>query len=195
MKLQEKIYEEDEIDLRELFKIIWNKKVFILLFTFIVTFFSIVYVYFKNPTRIYQGSILVEIGEIQSETFGSSLFDNPNNISTILNRKFKVHSSVPSRTNNLINISATSTNKDEIKSKIIEVVTFVKNRHEEKSKFYKKSNSMMTKEIGDVIIGSEAINKPKKKLIVAVSFVTGFILSIFLVFFMSFITTIRKENK
>lgn len=193
MKLQEKIYEEDEIDLRELFKIIWNKKVFILLFTFIVTFFSIVYVYFKNPTPIYQGNILVEIGEIQSETFGSSLFDNPNNISTILNRKFEVQSSAPSRTNNLINISATATNKDEIKNKIIEAVSFVKNRHEEKSKFYK--NSMMTKEIGDISIDSKPINKPKKKLIVVVSFVTGFILSIFLVFFMSFLGSFRKEDK
>ena len=187
--------EEDEIDLRELFTIIWNKKLFILIFTFIVTFISLIYVFFKNPTPIYKGNILVEIGEIQSETFGSRLFDNPNNISTILNRKFEVQSSAPSRTNNLINISATSTNKDEIKNKIIEAVSFVKNRHEEKSKFYNNSNSMMTKEIGDIIIDNKPINKPKKKLIVIVSFVTGFILSIFLVFFMSFLGSFRKEDK
>jgi len=193
VKLQEKIYEENEIDLRELFKIIWNKRWFILIFTFMVTFFSIVYVYFKNPIPIYQGSILVEIGEIQSETFGSSLFDNPQNLSTILNRKFDVQSSVPSGTNNLINISSKSINKDEIKNKIVEAVTFVKKRHKEKSNFYK--NSIMTKKIGDIIIGSEAINKPKKKLIVVVSFVTAFILSIFLVFFKEFISSLRKEDK
>ena len=32
--MQEKYLQEDEIDLRELFKIIWDKKFFIILFTF-----------------------------------------------------------------------------------------------------------------------------------------------------------------
>ena len=36
--------------------------------------------------------------------------------------------------------------------------------------------------------------KPKKILIVAVAFVTGFIISIFLVFFIQFIQGIRKES-
>lgn len=187
------MYEEDEIDLRELFKIIWNKKWFILIFTFVITFASVIYVYFKNPIPIYQGSILVEIGEIQSETFGSRLLDNPQNLSTILNKKFDIKSTLPKRTNNLINIIATSTNEDEIKSKIIEVVSYIKSRHEIKSNFYK--DSIKTKEIGNINIASESINKPKKKLIVVVSFVTAFILSIFIVFFMSFIGSFRNEDK
>jgi uncharacterized protein involved in exopolysaccharide biosynthesis len=46
----------------------------------------------------------------------------------------------------------------------------------------------MTKQIGGgVSILDTPINQPKKKLIVAVAFVTGFILSIFLVFFLKFI--------
>ena len=53
----------------------------------------------------------------------------------------------------------------------------------------------MTKEIGDIIIDNKSINKPKKKLIVVVSFMTGFVLSIFLVFFMSFLGNFRKEDK
>ncbi len=36
--------------------------------------------------------------------------------------------------------------------------------------------------------------KPKKKLIVVVSFVTGFILSIFLVFFMQFIKSFKEDE-
>ncbi|WP_369122186.1 hypothetical protein [Arcobacter suis] len=39
-----------------------------------------------------------------------------------------------------------------------------------------------------------SINKPKKTLIVVISFISGFILSIFLVFFMQFINSIRKED-
>ena len=38
------------------------------------------------------------------------------------------------------------------------------------------------------------INKPKKKLIVAVSFVSGFILSIFLVFFIEFVRSFKDKN-
>lgn len=185
--------EEDEIDLRELFTIIWNKKLFILIFTFIVTLAALIYVFFKNPTPIYQGNILIEIGEIQSETFGTILLDNPQNLTTILNREFDVKANVPARTDNLVNISTISINKDEIKTKIEKAISFVKERHKSKSKFYK--NTIMTKEIGDISIDSEAINKPKKKLIVIVSFVTGFILSIFLVFFMLFLGNFRKEDK
>ena len=51
----------------------------------------------------------------------------------------------------------------------------------------------MTKQIGDITISNEPINKPKKSLIITVAFVTGFILSIFLVFFIEFIRTLKKE--
>ncbi|MCT7605861.1 hypothetical protein [Aliarcobacter butzleri] len=52
----------------------------------------------------------------------------------------------------------------------------------------------MTKQIGEIIISNEPINKPKKSLIIATAFVTGFILSIFLVFFIEFIRTLKKEE-
>ena len=48
--------------------------------------------------------------------------------------------------------------------------------------------------VGDIQIEDEPI-KPKKALIVIVAFVTGFILSIFLVFFMQFINGMRKERE
>ena len=48
------------------------------------------------------------------------------------------------------------------------------------------------------IIGKIQINdypvKPKKALVVVVSFVTGFILSIFIIFFMQFIQGLKKEE-
>ena len=37
---QNKILNEDEIDLRELFKTIWDKRFFIIIFTFIITLIS-----------------------------------------------------------------------------------------------------------------------------------------------------------
>ena len=60
------------------------------------------------------------------------------------------------------------------------------------TKFYK--NVTMTQQIGNILINDEPINKPKKKLIVSVSFVTGIILSIFIIFFMQFIQGLKKEE-
>lgn len=47
--------------------------------------------------------------------------------------------------------------------------------------------------VGDYIIHDYPI-KPKKKLIVIVAFITGFILSIFLVFFLQFMQNFKEEN-
>ena len=64
MENNQKIIQEDEIDLRELFLTIWRKKVFIVLLTFIVTVSSILYINFKPYEPLYQGKLLVEIGEV-----------------------------------------------------------------------------------------------------------------------------------
>ena len=45
---ENKLLAEDEIDLRELFKTIWAKRVFITIFTFIVTVLAAVYAYTKH---------------------------------------------------------------------------------------------------------------------------------------------------
>lgn len=56
---------EEEIDLRELFQIIWNKKVFIITFSLCITIFSGIYSYSKIP--IYEVKSYVEIGFIDKE--------------------------------------------------------------------------------------------------------------------------------
>ena len=59
--MQEKYLQEDEIDLRELFKTILDKKVFIVIFTLVITILAAIYAYNKTP--IYEAKALVEIGE------------------------------------------------------------------------------------------------------------------------------------
>ncbi len=183
---------EDEIDLRELFKTIWEKKIFILLFTSIVTIISIIYVSFKNPIPIYQGKTYIEIGQIQSQNFGANYLDSSIDLSEILKLELKVSTNIPKGTQSLLEISLNNQNKEKIKENLEKAVEFVINRHKEKAKFYE--NVIMTKQIGNIQIDNNPINKPKKSLIIAVSFVTGFILSIFIVFFMQFINSIRKEE-
>ena len=70
---------EDEIDLRELFKTIWAKRVFIAIFTFAITAIAGVYAYTKTP--IYEVSSIVRIGYI-----GEQLVEPSN----IIEQKLKV---------------------------------------------------------------------------------------------------------
>lgn len=61
---------EDEIDLRELFKTIWNKRWFIIVFTAIITILAIVYALMKTP--IYEVKSNVRVGYIGSEPLEKS---------------------------------------------------------------------------------------------------------------------------
>lgn len=54
--------EANELDLKELFKIIWEKKFFIVIFTFIVTVLSIIYA--LNIKPIYEVKSIIKIGNI-----------------------------------------------------------------------------------------------------------------------------------
>ena len=83
-------------------------------------------------------------------------------------------------------------NKDNIKNKLEKIKEFIMVRHQKLSNFY--DIAVQTEQIGDIKISEESINKPKKALIVTVAFITGFILSIFLVFFIQFIQSIKKES-
>ena len=193
MENNQKIIQEDEIDLKELFLTIWRKKVFIVLLTFIVTVSSILYINFKPYEPLYQGKLLVEIGEVFNKNNDSQLIDYPGNLVKIIEENLSgLISSIPRNTNNLIELSVSSKNKSDIKDTLTSAYDFIVNRHNEKTKLYEKFTH--TKKVGDINIGNEPINKPKKKLIIAVSFVTGFILSIFLVFFMEFIRSFKNKN-
>jgi LPS O-antigen subunit length determinant protein (WzzB/FepE family) len=63
--LQEKQHIEDEIDLKELFNTIWQKKLFIVLFTFVITLCAGIYAYTKTP--IYEVKSIMEIGFIEKQ--------------------------------------------------------------------------------------------------------------------------------
>ena len=189
---ENKILNEDEIDLRELFKTIWDKRFFIIIFTFIITLISFIYVLLKNPTPVYEGILSVQIGEIQSENFGNKIIETPQNLSYILEVEFKVNPNIAKGTTSILEIKYSNEDKARIKTILEDVKNFIIAKHENDTSFYK--NKIMTKQIGDIKISEEAINKPKKALIVTVAFITGFILSIFLVFFIQFIQSIKKES-
>ena len=188
-------YEEDEIDLRELFKTLMDNKIKIVVITSVITLMAVIYVFIKNPTPIYKGEVMVEVGVgVGVESIPDQVyFDNTNNLKSIIEQKFSSSVTIPKRTNNILLISSSNTNKEKIKDTLKEVVSFIIKKHTEKSKLYDKY--IMTKQIGDIKINNTPVNKVKKKLIVTVAFVTGLILSIFIVFFLEFIKGFKEEDK
>ena len=188
---------EDEIDLRELIKTLWIYKYLILIFTSFITILSIIYVLQKNPTPIYKGSLYMEIGTIQDKNFQPVIIENVNDLAYILNLEFDVKAVVPKEVSinkylqtKLIEISFENEDKNKIRETLEKIKDYVIEKHKKDTKYYE--NIIMTKQIGDIKISNEEINKPKKALIVAISFVTAFILSIFLAFLIDFV---KREYK
>ncbi|WP_323593978.1 Wzz/FepE/Etk N-terminal domain-containing protein [Aliarcobacter butzleri] len=188
----QKYLQEDEIDLKELFKTLWKHKIFILVFTSMITFIALIYVLLKNPIPIYQGKMYLEIGQIQNKNFAPMSIEKVTDLAYILNLEFKVNSNIPKNTFNLMEITFDNVNKNIINETLIKVKDFVLKKHKEQTSFYE--SAIMTKQIGDIIISNEPINKPKKTLIIIVAFVTAFVLSIFLVFLIEFVRSIKKEE-
>ncbi|MDK2083883.1 Wzz/FepE/Etk N-terminal domain-containing protein [Aliarcobacter butzleri] len=188
----QKYLQEDEIDLRELFKTLWKHKIFILVFTSMVTFIALIYVSLKNPIPIYQGKMYLEIGQIQDKNFAPMSIEKVTDLAYILNLEFKVNSNIPKNTFNLIEITFENIDKNIINETLKKVKDFVIEKHKKQTSFYE--SVIMTEQIGEIIISNEPINKPKKSFIIIVAFVTGFILSIFLVFFIEFVRSFKKEE-
>lgn len=166
---------EDEIDLRELFITIWNKKIFIIIFTFIVTSIAFLYILLKNPNPIYEGKIYFEMGEMKGETFGSKLIENTNDLAMLINITFD-ENIIDNKNSNLENPSAKLSkgttkileikyedeDRELIKNELNKIKEFILARHEGISKLY--NIAINTKQIGEMKISKEAINKPKKDL-------------------------------
>ena len=313
---ENKPLEEDEIDLKELFKTIWAKKIFIVIFTLVVTILAGFYAYSKTP--IYEAKALLEIGEYKINNTTKNSVDDASTLEKKLSTLFvDMEKNLKDKTSEISNISVVkglknfleikseSTSNQEAKNEILKVLTFVQNEHEKILDDVKKQKEMELRnidlQISDIksksvalidkkienniknlksleeqlkqvdenlkkidslnpslaalklmekrditnsintitiqnfeleskkdelltttlykleeskqiaeslllshnykntqIVGEIMTNdfptKPKKSLIVAVAFVTGFIISIFLVFFIQFIQGIRKES-
>lgn len=186
-------YEEDEIDLRELFRTLMKNKIKIVVITAVITIGAIIYTMLKNPTPVYSGEVMIEIGVGVSKNSIEVFFDKSINLKSIIEKEFNFKVDIPKRTSNILLITVNNSDKTKIEKSLKEVVNYVLQKHSDKLKLYDKY--IMTKQIGEINVGNAPINTLKKKLIIVVAFVTGLILSIFLVFFMEFIRGFKEEEK
>ena len=145
--------QEDEIDLKELFKTIWAKKIFIVIFTLVVTILAGFYAYSKTP--IYEAKALLEIGEYKKNPVDDAVALEKK-LSTIFidmekNLKNKTSEisniSVVKGLKNFLEIKSESTSNEEAKNEILKVLTFVQNEHEKILDDVKKQKEMELRNI------------------------------------------------
>ena len=169
---ENKPLEEDEIDLKELFKTIWDKKIFIIIFTLAITVLATVYAYSKTP--IYEAKALLEIGEYKKNPVDDAVALEKK-LSTIFidmekNLKDKTSQisniSVVKGLKNFLEIKSESTSNEEAKNEILKVLTFVQNEHEKILDDVKKQKEMELRNIDLQIsdIKSKSVDLIDKKI-------------------------------
>ncbi|MEA3371726.1 MAG: Wzz/FepE/Etk N-terminal domain-containing protein [Campylobacterota bacterium] len=204
--MQENIqrYEEDIIDLKELWKSLIERQRMIIAITLVMTTAAIAYVLLTKP--IYSGSVMVEVGEVLNNATKNKndkpivrfYLDKIHNLKNTVSQSTRVSVKIPKGTTNILELSYMSEDKETIRVKLTSAVEYILNRHKEKAKFYEGDDTKirMSKVVGEIIVHNEAV-KPKKTLIVVVAFITGLMFSVFLAFFLEFVshTKTKEEEK
>ena len=137
---EQKYIQEDEIDLREIFKSIFERKYFILIFTLMITILAIIYVSMKTP--IYEAKAVIEIGSYKTESDEVRVVDNLNEFSKKLStifidlRKDDIEKeseitniSISKGMKNYIEISSQAISNDLALKEIEAVLSFTKDEH------------------------------------------------------------------
>ena len=253
-----RMQQEDEIDLKELFKVLSKRKIFIFTFAIIITIFAAAYSFIAKPT--YEVKAVIEVGSYTNTNTNTNTntIENPQNlmkkieISHIDNLQKESLASLQTvalvkNTTNLIELVVHSSSNEKALAEMTKITEEIINDHKVKTDNYiatvqtkldnllaqkkqyetngakevkvsvenfpsfsrygttmldmtnqiedlklsiSKNNLINTHVVGKITSNQDPI-KPKKSLIVVVSFVTSLILAIFLVFFLEFL----KGNK
>lgn len=171
---------EEEIDLRELFKNIWQKRFFISMFTLIVTILATIFVFFKKP--IYEAKALVEIGEYKTNKaseFTKNSVDNAATLEKKLTTLFvDMEKNLEDKTSeitsislakgltNFLEIRSEASSNEEATNQILKVLSFVQSEHQNILDDVKKQKELELKNIELQIsdIKSKSVNLIESKL-------------------------------
>jgi LPS O-antigen subunit length determinant protein (WzzB/FepE family) len=140
---EQNYYQEDEIDLKELFNTLWFKKNLIIGITVSITILAGIYAFNKTP--IYEAAALVEIGNYKNNNNNNNnvLVDSVPELVKKLNllfidllknekdRKATITSiSTVKGTSNFINIKSESTSNKLASNEINKIVTYMQSKHQ-----------------------------------------------------------------
>jgi uncharacterized protein involved in exopolysaccharide biosynthesis len=139
---EQNYYQEDEIDLKELFGILWAKKTLIIGITTLITVLAGIYAFNKTP--IYEATALVEIGNYKLHNNNNNvLVDSVPELVKKLNllfidllknekdREATITSiSTVKGTSSFINIKSESTSNKLASNEINKIITYIQNKHQ-----------------------------------------------------------------
>ncbi len=255
--------EEDEIDLKELFVTLWKRRVFITVFTLLITLIAAVYAFVKTP--VYEVKASLQTGYVHNN---SNHIINPyalkiyidSNYGKIVKKELPyTETRLAKGSRSIIDLTIFSLSNQQGKSYLLDIIKDINSQEDKKlssliknikdkiniynhqlSSLTSESNNLKkelnkqkdpqiyqallqsikeysdqilnaklnilnlktqitpqniskTKIVGKIILNDHP-TKPKKKLIIIVAFITGLILSVFLVFFIDFIKSIKEED-
>ena len=191
---------KETVNLIEFFDILRKRKKLIISITILMTLISFVYVnYFDKP--LYSGTVTMEVGEVINKNIEKGTvqiinLESTNTLKSLIESKLKISVFIMNNSN-LIKYSYISKKKNIIAKKLKEAIKFTLERDEKLAKLYSTANSKII--YTKVIVPIAILNKENKKLIIIASFISGLIFSIFIAFFIEFLTEIKnirdkKEN-
>ena len=168
--MEEKVYVEEEIDLKELFLIVARKKYFILGFTLLITLLAVIYVSIKTP--IYEVKSVVRVGYI-----GATLVENSNILETKLKLIFGVDNKPIIKENeaivssilgvkkveNFLEISTQAYSNEQALLKNKDVVEFLQNEYKYKIDEYILLTNLGIKSLEEQINYVENVTKIEKQ--------------------------------
>jgi len=132
-----KRYEEDEIDLKELFKTLWKNKVKIVIITSVITILAIVYVYTKTP--IYEAKAIIKIGEYKLSNSNSNASELTKELEVLYidllknekNRPAEIKSiSLVKKQKNLFEVVANGISNEMATLELNKVIAYVQKKHQ-----------------------------------------------------------------
>lgn len=188
----------EELDLRDVVRIIWFRKFFVLNFVFSFVFIGAIVCFFS--TKTYEGNALMEMGEVArfnpvSKSVIFESLDQSNELLEIAQTLFKRENlslkiELPRGSSRLIRIVGQSPDKQLISTSIARAIQIIGDRHKEKADFYIKNglNVQPTRLIDSARI-SETPVKPRFQQVLAGMTLLGFLVGLFIVFFQEFIRT------
>ncbi|MCH9741705.1 MAG: hypothetical protein K0U21_00700 [Proteobacteria bacterium] len=182
----------DEINLRELWLKLLGGKWIIAIAAAVATLGSVLYTQLVTP--IYEGKVLIEIGELISNHVSNSLpiyLDSPTDLAKVVQVKIGVTSFLVKGTTKIIEVSYQSPNVVEIQTKLQAALSYIQTRHAEKTKLYPNIMVSPTQKITPVMVNETPVS-PKKNIIIFIGLIFGVIIGVLLSLLFDFF---KRESK
>lgn len=189
-------YQDDEIDLFELFQTLWQQKWLILATTLIAPLLAFVFTVGQPvKTDTFEGKALIEIGAYASHDGVIHTIERTQDLALIINQQLKVQANVPNTSVKLLEIQTSNIDQEKSAEKLQEAIDFVLDRHEKFTSNQLKENVIQPTQIVGQANVERVSPKDKLNLILAVAFVLGGILGVFIALIRNAIQKRRQQNE